>query len=402
MAGQVQGVGFRPFVYRLAHELKLSGSVGNTPEGVIIEIQGPAPDLDRFARDLVSQAPPLARIVSCQARDMAPLAPAPRAPRDPRDPRNPVDTVDTGPAFVIQASTKGAGHNVLISPDTGTCDDCLAEIFDPDDRRHLYPFTNCTNCGPRYTITRSIPYDRPVTSMACFPMCPACQGEYDNPLDRRFHAQPNACPVCGPKVWLVEPRDNGQDRDLGQGPPALERLAQELAQGRIAAVKGLGGFHLACDAGNQEAVLELRARKNRWDKPLAVMVPDLDTARELVRLDPDTERLMTSQERPIVLCPAMGPRTPGPGHCPGHGFPGRHAAVHAPAPRAPAPAWGPAHGLGPGRAGHDLGQRQLRAHLPGQPGGPPPPGPHRGPVPVPRPGHPHPHRRFGAATGGHG
>jgi len=286
VSGQVQGVGFRPFVYRLAHERGLAGSVRNTSRGVRIELQGPATVLEDFSRALVEEQPPLAAIVDV-VREELPLD----------------EDLENGKAeFVILHSSAGTGHNVLISPDTATCADCLREVADPDDRRHGYPFTNCTNCGPRYTITRSIPYDRPATSMACFPMCPDCQAEYDNPLDRRFHAQPNACPVCGPQVWLTDTSGAEQAR----GDEAVLRLAEALVQGRIAAIKGLGGFHLACLAWGETgaaAVAELRRRKRRRHKPLALMVPDLETARRLAAVDEAAASLMQGAQRPIVVCP---------------------------------------------------------------------------------------------------
>ncbi len=275
--GQVQGVGFRPFVYRTALKHALTGSVRNTSEGVVIEVQGPAPQADGFGDDLVHTLPPLARIVDLRVDEMPPAA--------------------DEAAFEIKKSSAGKGHNVLISPDIATCEDCLAEMRDPADRRFRYPFTNCTNCGPRWTITRSIPYDRPVTSMGCFPMCPECGAEYENPLDRRFHAQPNACPVCGPQVWLAD----AGGKPLAEGPAALERLAALLAQGKLAAIKGLGGFHLACDATSDAAVAELRARKNRPHKPLAVMVPNLETARIIAETDRAGAELLQCRERPITL-----------------------------------------------------------------------------------------------------
>jgi len=278
VTGQVQGVGFRPFVFRLAESLCLSGLVRNAPEGVVIEIQGPARQLEAFARRLEAEQPPLSRILRVVSQDI-PAEPGPGA-------------------FEIRKSTGGAGHDVLISPDVATCPDCLAELMDKNDRRFLYPFTNCTNCGPRYTITRSVPYDRPNTSMGCFPMCADCQREYDDPRDRRFHAQPNACPVCGPKVWL-------SDRSgtvVARRDEAMRKLAAILLQGGIAAVKGLGGFHLVCDATSQEAVRELRRRKKRPHKPLAIMVPDLDTARQLVDAGPAEAQWLTGSARPIVLC----------------------------------------------------------------------------------------------------
>ncbi|MFW5837560.1 MAG: carbamoyltransferase HypF, partial [Desulfovibrionaceae bacterium] len=276
-AGQVQGVGFRPFVYRLAVEHGLSGRVQNAPEGVVMELQGAGDALDAFLKDFQDKLPPLARVIRL---DVAEAAPVPG---------------EAG--FRIEKSAQGAGHDVLISPDTATCPDCLAEMFDPGDRRHLYPFTNCTNCGPRYTITRSIPYDRPVTSMACFPMCQACQAEYDNPADRRFHAQPNACPECGPRLWLVD----RLGRELEHQGDHLRATAGLLAQGRVVAVKGLGGFHLACDATDETAVALLRERKRRPHKPLAVMVPSLDHAAALGEVGDAEREWLLGALRPIVL-----------------------------------------------------------------------------------------------------
>jgi hydrogenase maturation protein HypF len=277
VTGQVQGVGFRPFVYRIAVASGVSGTVNNSSQGVIIEVQGSAGQVEQFAHDLTATLPPLARIVSL--RDEA------------------ADPVDGETGFTILKSTGGAGHTVLISPDVATCQDCMEDIATPGNRRYRYPFTNCTNCGPRYTITRSIPYDRPMTSMACFPQCPECQAEYDDPLDRRFHAQPNACPRCGPKTWLTD----ATGATIAQGDEALRRLAIELHHGKIAAVKGLGGFHLVCDAASDQAVAELRRRKHRPDKPLAVMVADLDAAHRLARILPAEEPWLTGIRRPIVL-----------------------------------------------------------------------------------------------------
>ncbi|NMC50049.1 MAG: carbamoyltransferase HypF [Desulfovibrio sp.] len=282
VTGQVQGVGFRPFVYRLALERGLAGSVRNAPEGVIIEIQGPPGRIEAFTSDLREKLPPLARILSLVWHDLPP---------DPDE-----------KAFTIRESAAGAGHNVLVSPDVATCANCLADMADPANRRHRYPFTNCTDCGPRYTITRSIPYDRAATSMACFPMCPACAAEYADPLNRRFHAQPNACPVCGPTVWLT----NNAGATLAEHDPALAALARELADGRIAAVKGLGGFHLACDAGNDDAVATLRRRKSRPSKPFAIMVPDLDAARRIGEVSREAADLLSGTVRPIVLLPTRG------------------------------------------------------------------------------------------------
>ncbi|BBD08388.1 carbamoyltransferase HypF [Desulfovibrio ferrophilus] len=295
ITGAVQGVGFRPFIYRIALDHSLTGSVKNTPEGVIIEIQGPADAVTAFSTDLHDKLPPLASIVTCDEKILAP--------------------VPDENAFEIIASTGGEGHSVLISPDVATCNDCLDDMNDPDNPRYLYPFTNCTNCGPRYTITRSIPYDRDKTSMACFPLCESCAKEYQDPLDRRFHAQPNACPICGPEVWLTTP----DGKELARGEEALRQLASELAAGKVAAVKGLGGFHLACDATDENAVTTLRQRKNRYGKPLAVMVPDLDAARQLAELGEAESDWLTGIKRPIVLAqgltpsplaPAVAPDTP--------------------------------------------------------------------------------------------
>jgi len=283
ITGQVQGVGFRPFIYRIATDNALTGSVNNSSEGVLIEVQGTADQLGRFADDLSAKLPPLAAIITLEKGDM--------------------DAVADEAEFVILKSTGGHGHSVLISPDVATCPDCLADIADPENRRYRYPFTNCTNCGPRYTITHSIPYDRPQTSMARFIMCPECQAEYNNPLDRRFHAQPNACPVCGPRLMLT---DKG-GAIFAQGSETLPRLAIELAEGKIAAIKGLGGFHLACDAASDAAVAELRRRKHRPDKPLAVMVPDIETARKLAVLSPEEEEWLTGIRRPIVLAAKREP-----------------------------------------------------------------------------------------------
>ncbi|MGE4420823.1 MAG: carbamoyltransferase HypF [Pseudodesulfovibrio sp.] len=277
ITGQVQGVGFRPFVYRIALDHGVTGSVNNSSAGVLIEVQGDSGQVNGFAEDLTGKLPPLARIVTLDFEEL--------------------DEVDGEDAFIILESTRSEGHSVLISPDVATCPDCLDDMRDPDNRRYRYPFTNCTNCGPRYTITRSIPYDRPQTSMARFTLCPECGAEYTDPLDRRFHAQPNACPRCGPRTWLT-------DRDglvIAQGDESLRRLAIDLARGRIAAVKGLGGFHLVCDAGSNKAVDELRRRKHRPDKPLAVMVADMGTARRLALVSPAEEEWLTGIRRPIVL-----------------------------------------------------------------------------------------------------
>jgi hydrogenase maturation protein HypF len=274
--GIVQGVGFRPFVYNLAGSEGLTGFVTNTSEGVVIEIQGARDTLDRFALRLEREVPPLAEIVAVTSEEVKPVA------------------EDAG--FEIRASVDAPGTRTLIPFDVATCVDCLAEVRDTTDRRHHYPFTNCTNCGPRWTIIGRIPYDRPHTSMAPFTMCPACQAEYDDPGDRRFHAQPNACPVCGPRVWL---QDEG-GMVPGRTDP-LEAAAGLLAVGRILAIKGLGGFHLAVRADNEKAVLRLRRRKNREAKPLAVMAADLGVARQVGLAGEGDEALLTSPRAPIVL-----------------------------------------------------------------------------------------------------
>jgi hydrogenase maturation protein HypF len=275
--GRVQGVGFRPAVYRVARGLGLTGWVMNSPEGVVVEVQGEPSAVDSFPGELRSALPPLALITELTV-DLTPPLPAERE-------------------FRIEASSAGSGHHVLISPDVATCPECLDELGSPVDRRHLYPFINCTNCGPRYTITRSIPYDRSMTSMDCFPMCADCLREYEDPRDRRFHAQPNACPACGPRVWMTD----RQGVTLCEHDEAIQAAAQRIMLGEIGALKGLGGFHLACDAFDDAAVEELRKRKHRWGKPLAVMVPDLGAAGSIAEISPAEERWLVSVQRPILL-----------------------------------------------------------------------------------------------------
>ncbi len=259
--GTVQGVGFRPFVHRLATELGVGGVVGNDERGVFVEIEGDPEVVASFVRRLPAEAPPLAH----------------------------VERIETSPlsargetTFTIVRSRRTGAATAPVTPDAATCADCLRELFDPADRRHRYPFVNCTNCGPRFTIVRDVPYDRPLTTMAGFRMCPACRAEYDDPADRRFHAQPNACPDCGPRLSM----------------PVDEAIAL-LRAGKILAVKGLGGYHLACRADDDGAVARLRARKHREDRPFALMAPDLATARSLA--DFEDERLLLSPARPIVL-----------------------------------------------------------------------------------------------------
>ena len=276
--GVVQGVGFRPFVYRLATEESLAGSIGNDTDGVTIELEGSATRIDTFLTRLRSEIPPLARIDAVAVRDL-PL------------------TGESG--FRIIASQVKGQVSTGIPADAATCADCLRELFDPADRRYRYPFLNCTSCGPRYTITRSIPYDRPQTSMARFTLCAACQAEYDDPLNRRFHAQPNACAQCGPRVWLESPEGS----PLASTDPIATTIDRLLA-GHIACIKGIGGFHLAVDATSESAVTELRRRKHRYGKPLAIMVRDLDAARALCLLHPEEEALLQTPAHPIVLAHA--------------------------------------------------------------------------------------------------
>jgi hydrogenase maturation protein HypF len=274
--GAVQGVGFRPFVFRLAHELGLSGFVENSPQGVTIEVEGGEGPIAAFQWRLRSEKPPLAVIHGLEV-----------------DERPPVGV----PGFEIRASAATGERTALVLPDVATCSDCLAEVFDPTDRRHRYPFTNCTNCGPRYSIVCDLPYDRARTTMATFPMCRSCRLEYMDPVDRRFHAEPNACPVCGPHLALLGPGGApGPERDA-----ALQSAAAAIRAGLVVAVKGLGGYHLLCDARDEEAVRRLRARKRREAKPLAVMVPTLGEARRHASVSELEERLLSSPAAPIVL-----------------------------------------------------------------------------------------------------
>src|SRR5215472_3889944 len=273
--GIVQGVGFRPFVYGQALDRDLAGFVLNDSQGVTIEVEGTTEALDGFQHALRSDAPPLARIDTIATELILPCHER---------------------TFVIAQSQAGDERQALISPDTATCDDCVRELFDPADRRYHYPFINCTNCGPRFTIIQDVPYDRDKTTMRVFPMCPDCQAEYNHPLNRRFHAQPNACPVCGPHVYLVD--GNGLPIDA---PDSITAAARFLAAGSILAIKGLGGYHFACDALNFEAVQRLRQRKHREAKPFALMVSDLETAKQLCDVNVAEAALLKSRRRPIVL-----------------------------------------------------------------------------------------------------
>ena len=275
VCGVVQGVGFRPFVYRLAFEEGLAGFIGNDTDGVTIEVEGPEERVEAFLDRLRAEAPPLARIDSIVARDVTAIG-------------------EVG--FRIVASEVLGPVSTGIPADAATCRDCLRELLDPEDRRYGYPFLNCTNCGPRFTITRRIPYDRPQTSMARFKMCAACEAEYDDPLSRRFHAQPNACWDCGPRVWLV-----GADGSALSADNPVAATIDRLVAGQIMAIKGVGGFHLSVDATNQAAVMRLRERKHRYGKPLAVMVQDVEAAREVCTLTAAEEALLQTVARPIVL-----------------------------------------------------------------------------------------------------
>jgi len=274
--GAVQGVGFRPFVYRLATELGLRSWVLNSVQGVFIELEGEPPTLQRFVKRLYVEKPPRASIQSMEQSVLEPVG-------------------YTG--FEIRHSEHTGEKTTLILPDLATCPDCLREIFDPTNRRYRYPFTNCTNCGPRYSIIEPLPYDRPNTTMKAFNMCARCREEYENPLDRRFHAQPNACPECGPHLELWDE----QGGVLAQHDTALRRAAEAIREGHIVAIKGLGGFHLVADARNEQAVSTLRERKRREEKPFALMYPSLHLVRVHCRVNEAEERVLVSPESPIVL-----------------------------------------------------------------------------------------------------
>jgi hydrogenase maturation protein HypF len=282
--GVVQGVGFRPFVWRLATELGLAGRVRNAAGRVEVEAAGPVAALDAFAQRLRTDAPPRARV---ERVTVAPLAAAP--------------ATDLPIPFAIDESVSAVATDRLFPPDIATCDDCLRELFDPADRRYRYPFTNCTNCGPRATIIEELPYDRAQTTMRAFPLCDACAAEYRDPADRRFHAEPVACATCGPRLsW----RATDAPAPVAAGEEALTMAVDALLDGAVVAVKGLGGYHLACDATDDAAVRRLRDRKRRWAKPFAVMVRDLDAARALCRVGVLEHRLLEAPARPIVLLEA--------------------------------------------------------------------------------------------------
>ncbi|OKJ73585.1 carbamoyltransferase HypF [Streptomyces sp. TSRI0107] len=284
--GVVQGVGFRPFVYGLATGLRLAGHVTNTGDGVVVEVEGPEEAVDRFRARLAADAPPLAVVESVEAAGLA-------------------ATGERG--FRIVPSRAGGPVRTLVAPDTATCADCLAELADPADRRHRHPFVTCTHCGPRFTIVTGLPYDRAHTTMAGFPLCADCEREYHDPADRRFHAQPVACPACGPRLRLVTADGGRDDRDPLGAARAL------LAAGAVLAVKGLGGYHLACDATRPEAVAGLRRRKARGDKPFALMARDVGDVEHLVHVGPLERELLTGRVRPVVLLRRRLGARPAPG-----------------------------------------------------------------------------------------
>jgi hydrogenase maturation protein HypF len=274
--GAVQGVGFRPFVFRLAEEMRLAGWVNNSPQGVFIEVEGSHAALEQFRFRLEAEIPPRSFIQSLEAAWLDPVGYT---------------------NFEIRASETSGGKSALVLPDIATCPDCLREIFDPANRRHRYPFTNCTHCGPRFSLIEALPYDRANTSMKKFRMCPACQAEYENPRDRRFHAQPNACPVCGPRLEFW----SAAGQIVSADDPALLAATEAIRRGQIVAVKGIGGFHLLADARNETAVRLLRERKHREEKPFALMFPTLESIQAVCEVSLLEERLLRSPEAPIVL-----------------------------------------------------------------------------------------------------
>ncbi|MBN1653449.1 MAG: carbamoyltransferase HypF [Deltaproteobacteria bacterium] len=287
VTGIVQGVGFRPFIYRLAAEQGVTGFIRNQDNGVFIELQGEKASLDQFVERMVAELPPLAQIERCTV-DSLPV-------------------VEGEKVFSIASSESKQARLVSLAADGYVCPECLRELWDPSDRRYQYPFINCTNCGPRYTITKDLPYDRERTTMACFTMCADCAREFTDPSNRRYHAQPVACPACGPRVWLalkgeeIVPQPASNNANPAE---AVYAACDVLARGKVVAIKGLGGFLLAVDAYNREAIQRLRLLKQRPRKPLAIMVRDLDAARRLVKLDAECERLLKSPAVPIVLAPA--------------------------------------------------------------------------------------------------
>lgn len=293
VTGVVQGVGFRPFIYRLAQQYHLTGKVWNDSEGVLIEVQGSSDKLQEFETSITTDAPPAAKVLQVLS-NLSKIVPGETE-------------------FRIERSTILQTRDTMISPDLAICEDCKRELASKTDRRYHYPFINCTNCGPRFTIIEDIPYDRINTTMKDFPMCPKCRAEYTDPLNRRFHAQPNACEVCGPSYTLI-----GQGRKW-DGDKAIHKAKQLLRMGKIIAIKGISGFHLACDAFNEDAVRALRLRKHREDKPFAIMTDSLATARSLASINPEEEQLLQSTAAPIVLleklidyplAPSVAPHNP--------------------------------------------------------------------------------------------
>ncbi|PZS07657.1 MAG: carbamoyltransferase HypF [Solirubrobacterales bacterium] len=286
--GTVQGVGFRPYVYRLAGELGLSGFVLNDSAGVLLEVEGGSTEVAELLSRLRPDAPPLAVLEQVESEEL----PA---------------TGATG--FQILSSPQGGVADAPVTPDSAICEQCLAELLDPHDRRYRYPFINCTNCGPRFTIVRGVPYDRPLTTMSSFQMCGHCEAEYEDPGDRRFHAQPNACPQCGPVVTLLnrtgEAVGAGEAAGAGGARDLVHAAAMALRDGAILAIKGIGGYHLACRADDERAVAALRSRKHREDKPFALMTPSVAVAESLVALGAEERGLLCSPERPIVLAPRL-------------------------------------------------------------------------------------------------
>ncbi|MFW6193504.1 MAG: acylphosphatase, partial [Gemmatimonadota bacterium] len=279
VTGVVQGVGFRPFVHRLALRHDLAGWIRNEAGGVEILLEGTPDGVRRCLDDLRSGAPPLARLDRVETASERPAGLA---------------------SFVVRESTDDPDRRQPVSPDVSACDACLAEIEDPDDRRFGYPFNTCTDCGPRYTIIEAMPYDRERTSMRAFDLCPSCRAEYGRPGDRRYRSETNSCPACGPRLWTEEAGPSASEPE-GDRQAALRAAARALRAGEVVAIRGLGGFHLAVDATSETAVRRLRRRKRRPAKPLAVMVGDLPAARKVVVVDADGERLLTAPERPIVL-----------------------------------------------------------------------------------------------------
>lgn len=298
VSGTVQGVGFRPFVFRLAEELALVGWTRNDEHGVEVEIEGEREAVAIFLSRLSTDAPPLAQVQNVTTESL-PLS--------------------GERSFLITPSVHEHNADTLVAADAATCLECLAELSDRGDRRFRYPFINCTNCGPRFTIVRGVPYDRQLTTMADFTMCPACRAEYEDPRDRRFHAQPNACPACGPRARLVAlPSEiGGPGTEVAPGSDAVTATARMIADGAIVAVKGLGGFHLACRADDVTTVARLRARKRREDRPFALMVGDIDAARRLVDLDDREAEILRTPARPIVLAPRRGDARVAPAVAPG-------------------------------------------------------------------------------------